>query len=182
MNLVFNKDLKMNYSWLPKGFASSIINDVYIGSKSLITAFWSDGEYICATLNQTVDSEWFQGFIWIVKFLLNFRKKEINNGIVLMLDNASYHSSKNTKERLVNLEFNTKFLPPYSPNLAPVEQFFKLLKSKIRSYDFDNTIKLSTHKGTELIQKASSDIKALTLKRIWSDFVKTAHELIAKIS
>ena len=41
-----------------------------------------------------------------------------------MLDNASYHSSKNTKERLVNLEFNTKFLPPYSHNLAPVEQLF----------------------------------------------------------
>ena len=59
----------MNYSWRPKGFASSIINDVYIGSKSLIPAFWSDGEYICVTLNQTVDSEWFQGFIWIVKFL-----------------------------------------------------------------------------------------------------------------
>ena len=52
-----------------------------------------------------------------------------------MLDNASYHSSKNTKERLVNLEFNTKFLPPYYPNLAPVEQFFKLLKSKIRIID-----------------------------------------------
>ena len=75
MNLVFNKDLKMNYSWLPKGFASSVISDVYIGSKSLITKFWYDGEY-CVTLNQTVDSEWFQGFIWIVKFLLNFTKKK----------------------------------------------------------------------------------------------------------
>ena len=68
------------------------------------------------------------------------KKKEIYNGIVLMFDNAFYYSSKNIKERLVNLEFNTKFLPPYSLNLALVEQLFKLLKSKIRSYDFVNTI------------------------------------------
>ena len=46
MNLVFNEDLKMNYNWLPKGISASIINDAYIGSKSLIAAFWSDGEYI----------------------------------------------------------------------------------------------------------------------------------------
>ena len=169
MNLVFNEDLKMNYSWLPKGISASIINDAYIGSKNLITAFWSDGEYIWATVNTTVNSEWFKGFIWIVVHLLNSRRNIINKDALLMLDNASYHTSKDTKEKLINLGLNVNFLSPYSPILAPVEQFFKLLKSKIKSYNFENRIKLKTKEGTELVHKACLDIKIFSLKSVWNE-------------
>ena len=70
MNHDFNKDLKSDYSWLPKGVTSSIVNQIHSGSNSLITAFWSDGEFICAVLNSTVNSDWFQAFLWIIKYFL----------------------------------------------------------------------------------------------------------------
>ena len=93
-----------------------------------------------------------------------------------MLDNASFHTSKDTKEKLINLGLNAKFLPPYSPILAPVEQFFKLLKSEIESYNFENRVKLKTKEGIELVHKTCSDIKIFSLKPVWNDFVKTAYK------
>ena len=50
MSLAFNKDLKKENSWFPKGIASSIINQTNIKSKSLISAFWYDGEYVFVLL------------------------------------------------------------------------------------------------------------------------------------
>ena len=67
MSLIFNKDLRMDYIWFAKGITSTIINQIHSGSKGLIAAFWSDGESICACLNQTVNSEWFKAFLWILK-------------------------------------------------------------------------------------------------------------------
>ena len=182
MNQVFNKDLKMNYRWLPKGVTSSIINQVNIGNKNLIAAYWSDGEYIWATLNQAVNSEWFESFLWIVKHLLKTRKLDINKDVTLVLDNASYHSLNYTKERLADHGFNTKFLLSYSPSLAPVEQLFKIIKSKIRAFEIKREIKLNSILGTDLIQKASSSIKSKTLKNVWKDPARTAFQLITDIN
>ena len=58
----FNKDIKMQYGWLPKGITSAIINQIHQGSKSMLTALWSDGEYIWAVINYTVNSQCFQDF------------------------------------------------------------------------------------------------------------------------
>ena len=51
---------------------------------------------------------------------------------VIVLDNASYHTASDTKRAMEKLGMNVWFLAPYSPVLAPVVQFFKLTKSKIR--------------------------------------------------
>ena len=47
MSLVFNRDLKIEYSWLPRGITSSIINQTYSGRNSMILAFCSDVQYMC---------------------------------------------------------------------------------------------------------------------------------------
>ena len=62
MSLVFKRDLKIEYSWLPRGITSSIINQTYSGRNSMIAAFCSDGQYICALINDTINSQCFQGF------------------------------------------------------------------------------------------------------------------------
>ena len=117
MKQATNRDIKMEYSWMPKGITSSIINQIHTGSKSLIVAFWSDGEYVWALLNESVNSTCFQYF-------LKQREIDVFEDSVIVLDSASYHSSSQTKEAMKKLGMNISFLPPYSPALAPVEQFF----------------------------------------------------------
>ena len=62
MSQTSNKDIKKEYGWLPKGIISQIINQLYSGSKSLIAESWSNGEFVWAMLNETVNSNWFQQF------------------------------------------------------------------------------------------------------------------------
>ena len=59
MSLVFNRNLKIEYSWLSRGITSSIINQTYSGRNSMIAAFCSDGQYICALINDTINSQCF---------------------------------------------------------------------------------------------------------------------------
>ncbi|MFU7503163.1 MAG: transposase [Candidatus Tisiphia sp.] len=41
--------------------------------------------------------------------------------IYLICDNAGYYKSKKVKEYLVNSKIELVFLPPYNPNLNPIE-------------------------------------------------------------
>ena len=171
MSQAFNRDIKMEYSWLPRGVTSSIINQIHSGSKSLITAFWSDGEYVGALLDETVNSDWFQLFLWIIKYFLKLRKIDTFEDSVIMLDNASYHSSSITKEAIKKLGMNVCFLPPYSPVLAPVEQFFKLLKAKIRSACVKSITNFSSKSGIKTIINAWEGISLQSMQKVWHDFI-----------
>ena len=65
---------------------------------------------------------------WFENCLLN----EVESGSVIILDNATFHR----KSVLANLAWqkNCKvlFLPPYSPDLNPIEKKWAWLKKKLR--------------------------------------------------
>jgi transposase len=48
------------------------------------------------------------------------------------MDNATFHKSKKTKELIESVGCRILFLPPYSPDLNPIEIFWANLKHKIR--------------------------------------------------
>jgi len=58
---------------------------------------------------------------------------EIGPGKVIVLDNASFHKNKRTKELIERAGCRLIYLPPYSPDLNPIEKFWSWLKRKIRS-------------------------------------------------
>jgi len=45
----------------------------------------------------------------------------------LICDNAGYHKSKKVKEYLTDKKIELLFLPPYSPNLNPIERLWKFM-------------------------------------------------------
>lgn len=47
--------------------------------------------------------------------------------IYLICDNAGYHKSKKVKAHLENSKIELIFLPPYSPNLNPIERLWKYM-------------------------------------------------------
>ena len=54
-------------------------------------------------------------------------------GQVVILDNATFHKSEATRKLIENSGCFLLFLPPYSPDLNPIEKFWANLKFKIRS-------------------------------------------------
>ncbi len=68
----------------------------------------------------------------IIKF---FKKIEdgysSKNKIHLFCDNAKYYKNKKIKEFLKTSKIKLHFLPPYSPNLNPIERLWKFMKEKV---------------------------------------------------
>lgn len=62
-------------------------------------------------------------------------------------DNAKYYKNKDVKKSLENSKIEVHFLPPYSPNLNPIERLWKLMNEEIlynkyyeRFTDFKNAV------------------------------------------
>lgn len=68
-----------------------------------------------------------------------------NPGFVLIMDNCRFHHRLDVKRFLVEKGINFKFLPPYSPQLNPIEEFFGYVKS--------------IYKGIRPLSKTRSEIK-----------------------
>lgn len=65
---------------------------------------------------------------WVEKELI----PRLNAGEVVVWDNASFHKSPRIAEAFEQAGIRLLFLPPYSPDLHPIEQFWSELKAKIR--------------------------------------------------
>ena len=51
--------------------------------------------------------------------------------IHIFCDNASYYKNKTVKQYLENSRVKLHFLPPYSPNLNPIERLWKWMKERV---------------------------------------------------
>ena len=72
---------------------------------------------------------------WVEKFLI----KELKPDQVVIMDNASFHKSKRTKDLIESVRCKVVFLPPYSPDLNPIEKFWanmkRWIKERITGFD-----------------------------------------------
>jgi transposase len=65
---------------------------------------------------------------WIEQALV----KELRPGQTVIMDNASFHKSPKIKDAIEGVGCNLVYLPPYSPDLNPIENFWANLKRWIR--------------------------------------------------
>lgn len=66
-------------------------------------------------------------------WLKNILLPELKTESVIILDNASFHRSEETKKILKEAGHQLLFLPPYSPDFNPIEKYWANLKVKIRN-------------------------------------------------
>jgi isfu1 transposase len=105
--------------------------------------------YVCETkktiaefeFSGTMNQDLFNG--WFEQVLL----PELESGTTIILDNASVHKSPEILDIARYSGCKVLFLPPYSPDLNPIEKFWANLKKAIRS----------------VIRKATSFQKAITM-------------------
>ena len=69
----------------------------------------------------------------------------LDKGTVIVMDNASFHSKRRLFSAAQNAGCILYFLPPYSPDLNPIEKFWAWLKCFLRkilplSLSFDDAL------------------------------------------
>lgn len=66
--------------------------------------------------------------MWIEEMLA----QDLRSGQIVIMDNATFHKSAKTKEIIERKGCVLLFLPPYSPDLNPIEKFWANFKRHIR--------------------------------------------------
>jgi len=66
--------------------------------------------------------------LWLKDFLI----PELNPGQVVIMDNATFHKSKESLKLIEEAGCKVLFLPPYSPDLNPIEVFLANFKKAVR--------------------------------------------------
>jgi transposase len=65
---------------------------------------------------------------WVEQLLV----PTLQRGDIVVMDNLSSHKVKGIREAIEATGASLRYLPPYSPDLNPIEQFFAKLKSLLR--------------------------------------------------
>jgi len=65
---------------------------------------------------------------WLERCLLPKLPKQA----VIIMDNAAFHKTKTTQDIIEQHGHRLLYLPPYSPDSNPIEQYWAIIKSKIR--------------------------------------------------
>ncbi len=70
----------------------------------------------------------------VCEFFDELREKyPLNQPLRIILDGAGYHRSEQVKKKAKNLNIKLHFLPPYSPNLNPIERLWKVMNEHARN-------------------------------------------------
>ncbi len=72
---------------------------------------------------------------WVEQFLI----KELKPGQFVVMDNAAFHRSHKTKDLIESVGCKVIFLPPYSPDLNPIEKFWANMKRWVKGTISDST-------------------------------------------
>lgn len=88
--------------------------------------------------------------------------------MILILDNASIHKTVALREYCEKKKILLVYLPPYSPDLNPIELFRRMLKKEFRKIQWKhNNIKKSVLIASRKLKKRISKIDISTLVNIF---------------
>ena len=101
---------------------------------TLVGALGPGGVGACMVLEGPIDALSFQAYVE------NFLCPLLRPGDVVIMDNLSSHQSVQVKQAVQAREAKVLFLPPYSPDLNPIEKMWSkikqyLKKAKARTYE-----------------------------------------------
>jgi hypothetical protein len=130
----FKLTLTIIRAWFLSGSQPEIKSPVDRFKVSIFGAMGRNGQLVTLE-NEKFDAETFQMFL--SKLLLEAKVGEKANGkkkkILLVLDNARYHHAKLLQPWLKDVSeiLELFFLPPYSPDLNPIEMLWKKTRRNV---------------------------------------------------
>ena len=94
---------------------------------SLIAALGVEGVRCSTVIDGAINRDLFEGFVEQVLV------PALRPGDVVVLDNLSSHKSTHARRLIEQCGARLVFLPPYSPDLNPIEMVFSKIKQLLRS-------------------------------------------------
>ncbi|KAJ6160476.1 hypothetical protein N7470_003872 [Penicillium chermesinum] len=116
--------------WSPLGVTPVQVSKFHRGQRfQILPAYAQDGIILSRIFKGSTDTTFFESFI---EQLLQHCGRWPEPKSVLVMDNASFHHSDRIKTLCADAEVKLLYLPPYSPDFNPIEEFFAELKASIK--------------------------------------------------
>ena len=168
-------------SWLRRGMDKTITNIKYSGTLSLILAITSSGWTFNATVTGNINSNLFIKYLKEILRFLEEKHKTKKERILILLDNATSHRAKVVKKFLDSWGSFVAFIPPYSPELAPVEKYFRVLKNRVNKSKATTIVNLKLKEGVDFVSRCIKLIELATI-RMWSTFFREIQSWLDHLS
>ena len=116
--------------WQVSGTTNSVPHLQVIPRISMITGLDSRGQVYMSLLQANSNAKVMEIFFQALTRQLDKERPKWRADTVVLLDNASYHSSKTTLTMLTKLQVPVCFTGPHSYDAAPIELWFAAFKSR----------------------------------------------------
>lgn len=115
------------YGWAPKGKRLCANKPAFKNKRVSIIGALNEGKVFAPCVFEGYcNSELFEDYIE------NILVPELKPWQTVILDNASFHKSIKTRNLIEKAGCKVLFLPPYSPDLNPIEHFWFAIKHSVR--------------------------------------------------
>ncbi len=123
---------KLSYGWIKRG-EDKLINTT--GSRTRLNII---GGIQLGKSAETVTAQYERvNQESVVDFLVKLKAQHSKaERIHLILDGAAYHRAGSVKEKAKELKIELHYLPPYSPNLTPIERLWKVMNEHVRNNEY----------------------------------------------
>ena len=166
----FNRTTRIFYSWAQKGDHHPLRNLHFINSVSTISAISSTGKVFNKLLTSTLKAPDFVNFLSNMLSEIRSESSLRNNEIGIILDNSPVHWAKAVISFLKEENISVYFIPPYWPELEPIEKYFSILKRIVCINAEDKSINLKLKEGAEHIENWIKEIPTKTIINLWNYF------------
>jgi len=120
---------------------------------TMISSIRLDGSTAAMAIHGATDAEVFRAYVGEVLC------PTLRPGDMVIMDNLSAHKSEPTLELIAAVGAQVLFLPPYSPDLNPIEKMWSKVKSLLRSAEARTHDDLITAIGNALAKVTTKDAR-----------------------
>ncbi|MCA1740851.1 MAG: transposase, partial [Actinobacteria bacterium] len=131
---------------------------------SLVCAIGAEGVKPSMSVEGSVDGKAFETYIE------HFLTPTLKRGQIVVMDNLSVHKSKQVERLIEEAGATLLFLPPYSPDMNPIEEAFSKVKSILRKAK-------SRSKGALLLEATGHALDAITPEDIHGFYSNCGYRL-----
>ena len=133
---------------------------------STIGAIGLDGIRAAMSVPKAIDGE------TMVFFVEEILAPQLNPGDIVFLDNCSIHKVDEVTEAIESVGASVEFIPAYSPDMNPIENFWSKVKSILRS--------LKPRTPEELLDALEEAFASITLRDILNWFIHCGYPAALK--
>lgn len=157
---------KVSQGWIRKGKDKSVKTTGSRTRLNLIGALnLNDIAHTVVRKYERINSETICEFFDTLRQTYPIEKK-----LRIILDGAGYHRSQVVKDKASELNIELHYLPPYSPNLNPIERLWKVMNEHARNNKYFASAKEFREKIMEFFDVTLPDIADSLVSRLNDNF------------